>query len=109
MVGESLLKGKSLSLVLHTQKPWEPNPYSPRFTVAVTRRIRPVTESHSPRSLTDEVLAGEGPVLVSACLAGLPVRHDGSSNPRAVVARLVAQGRAVLVCPEVDGGLGTPR
>ena len=25
------------------------------------------------------------------------------------MARLVAEGRAVLVCPEVDGGLGTPR
>ena len=59
--------------------------------------------------MAGEVLSGTGPVLVSACLAGIPVRHDGSSNRRSVVAELVAQGRAVLVCPEVDGGLGTPR
>lgn len=50
-----------------------------------------------------------GPVLVSACLAGRACRFDGSANPDDEVARLVAEGRAVLVCPEVDGGLGTPR
>ncbi|HJR46106.1 MAG TPA: DUF523 domain-containing protein [Actinomycetota bacterium] len=49
------------------------------------------------------------PVLVSACLAGRACRFDGSSNPDDEVARLVAEGRAVLVCPEEDGGLGTPR
>ncbi|HEV2756007.1 MAG TPA: DUF523 domain-containing protein [Actinomycetota bacterium] len=51
----------------------------------------------------------DGPVLVSACLAGRACRFDGSANPDDEVARLVAEGRAVLVCPEVDGGLGTPR
>lgn len=50
-----------------------------------------------------------GPVLVSACLAGRACRFDGSANPDDGVRRLVAQGRAVLVCPEDDGGLGTPR
>lgn len=48
-------------------------------------------------------------VLVSACLAGRACRFDGSSNPADGVARLVAEGRAILVCPEEDGGLGTPR
>jgi uncharacterized protein YbbK (DUF523 family) len=46
---------------------------------------------------------------VSACLAGRACRFDGSANPDDEVARLVAEGRAILVCPEVDGGLGTPR
>ncbi len=50
-----------------------------------------------------------GPVLVSACLAGRACRFDGSANPDDEVGRLVAEGRAVLICPEVDGGLGTPR
>lgn len=50
-----------------------------------------------------------GPVLVSACLAGRACRYDGAANPDDEVARLVAEGRAVLVCPEEDGGLGTPR
>lgn len=54
-------------------------------------------------------IPGSGAVLVSACLAGRACRFDGSSNPDDAVARLVAEGRAVLVCPEVDGGLGTPR
>jgi uncharacterized protein YbbK (DUF523 family) len=48
-------------------------------------------------------------VLVSACLAGRACRFDGSSNEDSEVARLVAEGRAVLVCPEEDGGLETPR
>jgi uncharacterized protein YbbK (DUF523 family) len=50
-----------------------------------------------------------GPVLVSACLAGRACRFDGSANPDDFVGRLVASGQAVLACPEVDGGLGTPR
>lgn len=50
-----------------------------------------------------------GPVLVSACLAGVPTRFDGTGTHDSLVHQLVAEGRAVLVCPEVDGGLGTPR
>src|SRR5918999_953626 len=57
----------------------------------------------------EDRVPAEGPVLVSACLAGLPFRFDGSAGHESVVARLVEEGRAVLVCPEVDGGLGTPR
>lgn len=48
-------------------------------------------------------------ILVSACLAGRACRFDGSANKDDEVSRLVATGRAVLVCPEEDGGLGTPR
>lgn len=51
----------------------------------------------------------EGPVLLSACLAGRACRFDGSDNRDDRVARLIAEGRAVLVCPEEEGGLGTPR
>lgn len=54
-------------------------------------------------------ITGAEPVLVSACLAGRRCRFDGSANPDDEVGRLVAEGRAVLICPEVDGGLGTPR
>ncbi|MFP5352289.1 MAG: DUF523 domain-containing protein [Actinomycetota bacterium] len=50
-----------------------------------------------------------GLVLVSACLAGRACRYDGGSNPDQGIGRLVVEGRAVLVCPEEDGGLGTPR
>ena len=52
---------------------------------------------------------GNGPVLLSACLAGRACRYDGSDNADDRVATLVREQRAVLVCPEEDGGLGTPR
>ncbi|MFN2595194.1 MAG: DUF523 domain-containing protein [Actinomycetota bacterium] len=58
--------------------------------------------------MTDEGFS-EKPVIVSACLAGRKCRFDGKANPDDEVGRLVAEGRAILVCPEVDGGLGTPR
>lgn len=51
----------------------------------------------------------QGPILVSACLAGRACRFDGSDNRDEQVRALVESGRAVLVCPEEDGGLGTPR
>jgi uncharacterized protein YbbK (DUF523 family) len=57
----------------------------------------------------EDLFLDSGPVLVSACLAGRACRFDGSSNEDDVIARVVAEGRAVLACPEVDGGLGTPR
>ena len=50
-----------------------------------------------------------GPILVSACLAGRACRFDGSDNKDDRLTELIASGRAVLVCPEEDGGLGTPR
>ena len=49
------------------------------------------------------------PVLVSACLAGCACRYDGSDNNDERLADLLRAGRAVLVCPEEQGGLGTPR
>jgi uncharacterized protein YbbK (DUF523 family) len=53
-------------------------------------------------------LPQEGPVLVSACLAGRRCRYDGSDNKDDQITALVAGGRAVLVCPEEEGGLSTP-
>jgi uncharacterized protein YbbK (DUF523 family) len=50
-------------------------------------------------------------VLVSACLLGQPVRYDGRDKrvDSGVLARWVAEGRVVPVCPEVAGGLPVPR
>ena len=49
-------------------------------------------------------------VLVSACLLGQPVRYDGrdSGHPD-LLRRWQAEGRVVALCPEVAGGLPTPR
>lgn len=55
------------------------------------------------------ILADALPVLVSACLAGEPCRYDASAAAHPAVLQLVAAGRAVCVCPEVLGGLPTPR
>ncbi|TBV03047.1 2-thiouracil desulfurase family protein [Phytopseudomonas dryadis] len=49
-------------------------------------------------------------VLVSRCLLGHPVRYDGGAlAPSGVVERWCAEGRIVALCPEVAGGLPTPR
>lgn len=48
-------------------------------------------------------------VLVSSCLAGIPCRYNGKAAPNAEVIELVESGRAIPVCPEVLGGLPTPR
>jgi uncharacterized protein YbbK (DUF523 family) len=54
-------------------------------------------------------LPSEGPVLISACLAGVPCTHAAEAKTRAWALELVASGRAVTVCPEVAGGLPIPR
>jgi len=49
------------------------------------------------------------PLLVSACLVGIPCRYDGGSCPHDQLQALAAQGDALPLCPEVGGGLPTPR
>ena len=50
-------------------------------------------------------------VLVSACLLGQPVRYDGQSKGILSdwLSALGAEGRTLAFCPEVAGGLPTPR
>ena len=47
--------------------------------------------------------------LISQCLAGAPCRYDGRDNLVPSLRDLVERGEAVAVCPEVLGGLPTPR
>ncbi len=47
--------------------------------------------------------------VVSACLAGIPCRYNGTHALCAPVAELVKQGKALALCPEVLGNLPTPR
>ena len=54
-------------------------------------------------------IPAEGRILVSACLAGVACTHEAQPKTRQAVLRLVNAGRAVLVCPEVAGGLPIPR
>ena len=48
-------------------------------------------------------------ILVSACLAGIPCRYDGKSKTVPEIRKLVQNGKAVTVCPELLGGLEIPR
>lgn len=50
-------------------------------------------------------------ILVSACLLGRPVRYNGSAKAVAhpVLDAWRAQGRLVVVCPELIAGFSVPR
>lgn len=47
--------------------------------------------------------------IVSACLCGENCRYDGKSTLSENIKRLVDEEKAIMVCPEVDGGLPIPR
>lgn len=48
-------------------------------------------------------------ILISECLAGIPCRMDGKSKMIPELKALLDSGEAVAACPEVLGGLPTPR
>ena len=48
-------------------------------------------------------------ILVSACLLGVACRYDGKSKPNEGVLALSEKYNLIPVCPEVAGGLPTPR
>ena len=47
--------------------------------------------------------------LVSACLCGISCRYDGRSKPVDRFVRMLRSGECVPFCPEILGGLATPR
>lgn len=48
-------------------------------------------------------------VVVSACLLGAQCNHLGAGRIHPAVASLAGEARLIPVCPEVAGGLPTPR
>lgn len=50
-----------------------------------------------------------GGVLISACLAGLCCRFDGSQRLRKSLLESIKGGLMIPICPEQLGGLSTPR
>lgn len=48
-------------------------------------------------------------ILVSACLAGVKTRHDGTSKLVEKIQHLVSLRKAIPLCPEVMGGRPIPR
>jgi uncharacterized protein YbbK (DUF523 family) len=48
-------------------------------------------------------------IMVSACLAGKPVRYNGTAATDTIIEQLIAERKAISVCPELLGGFLTPR
>lgn len=50
-------------------------------------------------------------ILISACFLGLNVRYNGRTKPLHLdcINQWQQQGRLIVVCPEVAGGLAVPR
>ena len=48
-------------------------------------------------------------ILVSACLLGIGCRYDGKHKANSEVMRLAEKYNLIPVCPEIYGGLPTPR
>ena len=48
-------------------------------------------------------------IIISACLLGEPCRYDGASKSAPLAYRLREKSNLIPVCPEVFGGLPTPR
>ncbi len=55
-------------------------------------------------------LSGGGKmVFVSRCLLGENCKYNGGNNLRAELKNMLAGEEIVLICPECDGGMSTPR
>ena len=48
-------------------------------------------------------------IAVSACLAGVACKYDGGDNEVESLKQMAERKEAVLICPEVMGGLSVPR
>ena len=48
-------------------------------------------------------------ILISACLVGDKVRYDGKGQYNPLIQELLEKYELVPFCPEVEGGLKTPR
>lgn len=48
-------------------------------------------------------------ILVSSCLVGIEVRYNGTHCLEGRILKLIEENKAIAVCPELLGGLSTPR
>lgn len=49
------------------------------------------------------------PILISACLLGEPCRYDAKGKENRTLLSQLEGHQLVAVCPEIEGGLSTPR
>lgn len=54
-------------------------------------------------------MSEQSPILVSACLLGVPCRYDGTGQADERLLALAKSRYMIPVCPEQLGGLPTPR
>ena len=54
-------------------------------------------------------MVDSSPILVSACLLGVPCRYDGTGKADERMVALAKPHHLIPVCPEQLGGLPTPR
>lgn len=47
--------------------------------------------------------------IISACLLGIPCRYDGKAKLNKKALKVFLKGDCLAVCPEIMGGLKTPR
>jgi uncharacterized protein YbbK (DUF523 family) len=72
--------------------------------------VRSVAAVPDPAEPSPTELATPLPaVLVSACLCGVACNHEGRAARRDVRVELAGRYRVIPVCPEVAGGMTTPR
>ena len=48
-------------------------------------------------------------ILVSACLLGINCKYDGTNNKNEKVLEYIKDKEVIPICPEIMGGLQTPR
>ena len=48
-------------------------------------------------------------ILVSACLLGIDCKYDGKNNKNEKVLEYIKNKEVIPICPEIMGGLPTPR
>ena len=48
-------------------------------------------------------------ILVSACLLGINCKYDGGNNKNDKVLKYIKDKEVIPICPEIMGGLSTPR
>ena len=84
---------------------------TPDYIIGVRKDLRRKIGKTFGDTVTVTILPKEerATLLVSKCLAGAPCRYDGGDNLVPEIGALVESGQAVAVCPEVLGGLPTPR
>ena len=48
-------------------------------------------------------------ILISACLLGVNCKYDGTNNDNDKVNEYIKDKELIIICPEIMGGLTTPR